>query len=102
MEGKHGMSLANEDWASNNFGEASLYTMMQQWQTMKTLYAQNPAALPEIFATAAKAESLVDFVAEWSKATAEYQPQDEKHGDESIAQWVTLALAWLEKIWERG
>lgn len=28
MEGSHGMSLADEDWAANNIGESSLYTMM--------------------------------------------------------------------------
>lgn len=102
MEGKHGMSLANEDWAENNIGEDSIYTMMQQWQTIKTLYTQNPAMLPETFATAAKAENLVDFVAEWSKAIAEYQQQEEQHADASIMKWVTLALAWLEKVWERS
>lgn len=58
MEGGHGMSLANEDWADNNIGEGSLYTMTQQWQTMKTLHAQNPAALPETFASTAKSETL--------------------------------------------
>ena len=98
MEGRHGMSLANEDWAANNIGENSLYTMMQQWQTVKTLYMQNPAIVPEAFADAAKAENLVDFVAEWSKVTAEYQQQGEQHADVSIMQWVMLALAWLEKV----
>lgn len=100
MEGRHGMSLANEDWAANNFGEGSLYTMMQQWQTMKTLYGQNPAALPETFIAAAKAENIKDFAAEWFQAIAEYQQQEAQHADASIMQWVTLALAWLEKVWE--
>lgn len=100
MEGCHGMSIADEDWANNNLGEGSLYTMAQQWQTVKTLYAQNPAALPETFASAAQAENLTDFVAEWTKATAEYQPQTKQHTDAAIAKWPELALAWLEKIWK--
>jgi len=83
MEGRHGMSLANEEWASNNIGEGSIYTMMQQWQTMKILYAQNPSMLPKTFATA-KAEKLADFVVEWSKATAEYQLPKEQHADTSL------------------
>jgi len=99
MEGGHGMSLANEDWASNNIGESSLYTMMQQWQTMKTLHTQNPTALPETFVVAAKAETLTDFVMAWTKATAAYQQQTEQHADKSVAQWPALALAWLDKIW---
>lgn len=96
MKGNHGMSLANEDWASNNLGEDSIYTMMQQWQTLKTLYAQNPAAVPEMFVTAAKAENLKDFAEEWGRAAAEFQPQEALHADKSIMQWVALALAWLE------
>lgn len=99
MEGCHGMSLADEDWADNNIGEGSLYTMMQQWQTMKTLHSQNPAALPEIFAPAAKAETLTDFVAAWTEAAAAYQQQTARHADKSVAQWPVLAVAWLEKIW---
>lgn len=96
MKGNHGMSLANEDWASNNLGEDSIYTMMQQWQTIKTLYAQNPVAVPEMFVTAAKAENLKDFAEEWGRAAAEFQPQEALHADKSIMQWVALALAWLE------
>ena len=99
MDGCHGMSLADEDWAKHNIGEGSLYTMLQQWQTMKTLYAQNPASIPEIFTKAAKAENLTDFVAAWFEAAAAYQQQKEQHADKSVMQWVRLAVAWLEKIW---
>lgn len=101
MEGSHGMSLADEDWAANNIGEGSLYTMMQQWQTMKILYGQNPDMIPEMFTAAAKTENLTDFAAEWSKAVAAYQQQSEQHADASIMQWVTLALAWLENVFGR-
>lgn len=100
MEGFHGMSLADEDWANNKIGEDSLYTMIQQWQTMKTLYGQNPTAIPETFAAAAKAENLTDFMAARSEAAAVYQQQREQNADESIAQWPKLALAWLAKVWE--
>ncbi len=99
MEGRHGMSLADEDWASNNIGEGSMYTMEQQWQTMKTLYGQNPAAVPEVFASAAQAENLMDFAAKWAQITAAYRQQTRQQADESIAQWPKLALAWLDKIW---
>ena len=83
---------------TNNIGEGSLYTMMQQWQTMKTLHTQNPAALSEIFASAAKAETFTDFVAAWAEATTAYQPHTKQHTDKSVAQWPALALAWLDKI----
>lgn len=99
MNGNHGMSLADEDWASNNLGEGSLYTMTQQWQTMKTLYTQNPAMLPDVFVSSAKAETLLEFADEWSKATVGFQQQQEQQkADASVAQWPVLALAWLNKI----
>lgn len=98
MSGAHGMSLADEDWASNNLGENSLYTMMQQWQTMKSMYEQDPAVLPDIFAASARAETLPEFVAEWSEATAAYQQQTQQQADTSISQWPALAIAWLNKI----
>ena len=98
MEGRHGLSLANEDWASNNLGENSLYTMVQQWQTLKTLYQQNPKAIPELFIPAAQAKSFLSFVAEWTNAMAETQQSDEQKPDASARQWPDLALAWLGKI----
>lgn len=100
MEGVHGMSVANEDWASNNIGAGSLYTMEQQWQTIKTLYKQNPASVPEMFASVATAETLEDFAAGWTKAVAKYQSRTKQHADASAAQWPSLALAWLDKIWK--
>lgn len=85
-------------WASNNFGEESLYTMMQQWQTLKTLYEQNPAMITDVFVSSAKAETLLEFVAEWSKATADFQQQEQQKADASVSQWPAMAIAWLSKI----
>lgn len=98
MEGKHGLSLANEDWAANNIGEGSLYTMVQQWQTMKTLYERNPDVIPETFAAAAQAKSFLTFVAEWTEAAAAFQQMEEQKPDASASQWPSLALAWLGKV----
>lgn len=99
MEGKHGLSLANEDWAAGNLGTGSGYTMMQHWETLKTMYHQNPDTVPEIFMSALKAENIVDFITEWDKALAEEQGTSEKHADSSAAQWPSLVLAWLDKIY---
>lgn len=65
---------------------------------MKTLYQMNPASVPEIFVVAAQTECLKDFVAEWSKAMASYQVQEEQHADPSVRQWLSLGLSWLNKI----
>lgn len=98
MEGKHGMSLANEDWATNNIGEESIYTMMQQWQTLKTLYGQKPDMVPEMFASSAKAQTLQEFAAEWTKASMGCHQMEDQHADASAMQWPDLALTWLDKI----
>lgn len=92
------MSLANEDWATNNIGEDSIYTMMQQWQTLKTLYGQNPDMVPKMFVSSAKAESLPDFAVKWTEATTDPSKQEEQHKDASAMQWPDLALTWLNKI----
>lgn len=100
MEGMHGMSLANAEWAAGNFGEDSVYTMQQQWQTMKILYEQDPAQVPEMFLAAARAENLADFVREWDQANAAAMGEYTRQADASAVQWPALALAWLDKIWE--
>ena len=92
------MSLANEDWATNNIGKDSIYTMMQQWQTLKTLYGQNPDMVPEMFVSSAKAESLPDFAVKWTEATVDLSKQEEQHADKSAMQWPELALTWMDKI----
>lgn len=48
MENKHGLSLANAEWAENEVTPQALQTMMQTWQTMKMMYAQSSNKLPEI------------------------------------------------------
>ena len=101
MSGEHGMSLADEDWASDNLGENSHYTMMQQWQTVKTMYEHDPAALPDIYTASARAQTLPEFMAEWSKATAGFRRQTQHKADASISQWPVLALAWLDKVLKR-
>ena len=92
------MSLANEDWATNNIGEESIYTMMQQWQTLKTLYGQNPDMVPKMFVSCAQAKTLQEFAAEWTKATIGLKRCEEQHEDKSAMQWPDLALTWLDKI----
>lgn len=98
MDGAHGLSLANADWAAGNFGATSLYTMEQPWQTLRALYQTDPSAIPEVFFPAARAETLLNFVEEWTQATAAYQSNTPGSANPSVEQWPSLALAWLEKI----
>lgn len=98
MEGPHGMSLATQQWADGDFGADSIYTMEQQWETLKVLDRQQADSVPVEFGAAAKAETLQDFVTEWNQATGEDQVQIARKADGSAAQWPSLALAWLGKI----
>lgn len=98
MEGKHGLSLANEEWASGKWGEEGGYVMMQQWQTLKALYQQNPDMVPKEFMNALKAETIADFVREWDKASTWDHEESERHADASAVQWPSLAVAWLDKM----
>ena len=98
MEGQHGMGLANTEWAENKTTPKALQTMMQTWQTVKVLYSQFPKMLPESFASAAKAEDVAAFSAEWAKITSAYHGENPNKPDPSASQWFNLALAWLDKI----
>lgn len=98
MEGPHGMSLATRQWAAGDFGADSIYTMEQQWQTLRTLAAQKPDSVPEELGTAARAGSLSEFAAAWNQAMDEEQVQNGRKADAAAAQWPSLALAWLDKI----
>ena len=98
MENKHGLSLANAEWAENEVTPQALQTMMQTWQTMKMMYAQSSNKLPEIFAPAAQAADIAAFAAEWTKLLSAYHAQNPNKPDPSASQWPNLALAWLEKV----
>lgn len=97
QEGPHGMSIATDDWAEGRFGEDSIYTMEQQWQTLKTLQQVNPEKVPAPFARAAQSETLEEFVAEWAKMLPGGGEHPKRGGDPSVSQWPSLAIAWLEK-----
>lgn len=98
MEGPHGMSLATQQWADGEFGEDSIYTMEQQWQTLQTLAGQQSERVPKEFKAAAQAGNLPEFVSEWNKAVGEAENQNARKADAAAAQWPALALAWLEKV----
>lgn len=97
MEGAHGMSIADENWASNHIGEYSYYTLLQEWETLKALYQEDPAKVPERFLSAAQTETFEDFAAEWDKVIGTLS-RPEQPVDASISQWPQLSLAWLDKI----
>lgn len=100
MEGPHGMSVATQQWADGDFGADSIYTMEQQWQTLRALSKERPDSVPEEFADAAGAESLSAFAAAWKRAMGEEEIQNGRKADGSAAQWPSLALTWLEKVFE--
>lgn len=98
MEGPHGMSLATQQWADGDFGEDSIYTMEQQWQTLRELAGQHPESVPKEFKAAAQAGNFPEFAAAWDEAMGEAEIQSARKADAAAAQWPALALAWLEKV----
>ena len=94
------MSVATQQWADGDFGADSIYTMEQQWQTLRALSKERPDSVPEEFAAAAGAESLSAFATAWKRAMGEEEIQNGRKADNSAAQWPSLALTWLEKVFE--
>lgn len=101
MEGKHGMSLANKDYATNNFGEHCFYTMMQQWTTLRTLDKEKTEVVPEFLKECTRAESLNAFIPKWIEAIMNIMQLEENKEDPSAMQWTNLVLTWADKIFAK-
>jgi acetyl esterase/lipase len=94
--GGHGMSLANEEWASGNFGGD--YTMQQFYENLQFMI-DNRIELPppfNIIGEISKGASAKEIFKEVMKKLA-LQPQP----DEGIAVWPELAHNWLKKVLSR-
>ncbi|TXC90611.1 alpha/beta hydrolase [Metabacillus litoralis] len=90
--GGHGISLANEDWASGNYD--GYYTMQQYIETIE-FYIENNIELPpslkmigEISEKLSLKEAIIQGVKNFSQ----------RQHDEGIAIWPILAHRWLEKV----
>jgi acetyl esterase/lipase len=91
--GNHGMSLANEDWASGNYDGA--YTMQQFFETIQFLIDNNKE-LPTPFnmmGKLPKGVNVKELFLEGMKRQAQSQQPDK-----GIAIWPELAHNWLKKI----
>jgi acetyl esterase/lipase len=92
--GKHGMSLANEDWASGNYGRA--YTMEQLFETAKYLMDNN-IELPPPYNNIREIPEGISI----REAIMKEKVKEHKEGsqaDEGIAVWPQLAHSWIKKI----
>lgn len=93
--GGHGMSLANEDWASGNFGGD--YTMQQYYENIQFMIDNN-MELPSPFnmigeiPKGARARDILKE--EIKKLVLKMQRQPDK----GIAVWPELAHNWLKKV----
>ncbi|MDR3596331.1 alpha/beta hydrolase [Clostridium sp.] len=93
--GGHGMSLANEDWASGNFGRD--YTMQQYYENIQFMIDNNMELPPpfNMMGEIPKGVSVRDiFKEEMKKLVSQMKIQS----DEGISVWPELAHNWLKKI----
>ncbi|WP_436235196.1 alpha/beta hydrolase [Paenibacillus sp. LjRoot153] len=92
--GNHGLSLANEQWASGNYG--GFYTMQQFFDTLEYL-VEHRIELPAPFnmlGTIPEGLSAKDY---FRQIMSQYAQQNKQ--DEGIAIWPALAHNWLKKIY---
>ncbi|MFP3156009.1 alpha/beta hydrolase [Lachnospiraceae bacterium ZAX-1] len=91
--GKHGLSLANEDWATGRFG--GMYTLQQLYCSLKNA-SDNGTDLPEPFWSYNKQNTFEDFE-EMMKVI--YRDVDNQRvADASIAIWPMMADLFLKKL----
>lgn len=91
--GRHGLSLANQEWASGNLGGD--YTMQQLYETLQYA-ADNRIDLPADFKWVGMIPDGVS-VREVMQEKLSHMKQ-ELRPDEGIAKWPELAHEWLKKI----
>ncbi|MDO5423707.1 MAG: alpha/beta hydrolase [Eubacteriales bacterium] len=91
--GKHGMSVATEEWSSGAY--TGLYTMQQFFDTLQDL-ADRGEPLPAPFDTIPMPEGMgvKEF---YLKAVEEFRRDDRP--DEAVAMWPGLADLWLRRLW---
>ncbi|WEG13708.1 alpha/beta hydrolase [Pullulanibacillus sp. KACC 23026] len=92
--GPHGLSLANTDWATGNYGQD--YTLNQVYETMQYL-VDHGLDLPSPFNRLGPVPKGTD-VKEILRLKSKENRQDLKP-DEGIAIWPTLVHNWLKKTW---
>jgi acetyl esterase/lipase len=93
--GKHGLSLANEDWASGNYGGD--YTMKQFYETLQYL-VDNGIELPEpfnMFGAIPEGASVQEVI---KQGMQQYAQQQNNQPDQGIALWPELANNWIRKL----
>lgn len=94
-EGKHGLSLANELWASGEYG--GKYTLEQYIENM-IFMVENNLELPFPFnqmGPIPEGKTITDVVQEgFKKFSSQNQP------NESVAIWPVLAHNWLKNLWQ--
>ncbi|GFP74678.1 alpha/beta hydrolase [Clostridium fungisolvens] len=91
--GRHGLSLANKDWATNNFG--GQYTLEQFLDTLEFL-VNNKVELPPPFNMAGQLPEGVNIRDAILQGMSEFAPESQP--DEGIAVWPILAHNWLKKV----
>ncbi|MCF0128923.1 MAG: prolyl oligopeptidase family serine peptidase, partial [Pseudobutyrivibrio sp.] len=90
--GKHGMSLATEEWA--NAPLYGTYTLEQFFEALRYLN-ENNMELPDPIKGKMIPEGadIVDFY-----IAAKNEARIHEHGDEEIASWVDVAFEWLNDL----
>lgn len=91
--GRHGLSLANEDWAYGNYG--GHYTMQQFIETLEFL-VNNHVELPPPFNMMGELPEGVSVKDAILQGMKQFAPPSEP--DEGIAVWPQLAHNWLKKV----
>jgi acetyl esterase/lipase len=91
--GRHGLSLANEQWAVRNFG--GHYTKQQLFETIQ-FYFDNDKELPHPFNMLGKIPEGLSLKEWFLQEMKEYALPEQP--DEGIAVWPQLAHNWLKKV----
>lgn len=91
--GAHGLSLANEDWASGNYGDD--YPMQQFYETLQHLLDEG-IELPEPFNGFGELPVGTSIKEAFKKGMKQFAQDNQP--DQGIAIWPELANNWIRKL----
>jgi len=95
-EGRHGLSLADRDWADRKVGEEGPECLEPFFRYVRWKAATDPGSLSALLREVARHATLADFFSAWERLMAVERPGAKSEPVPAVAVWPGLVENWLE------
>ncbi len=97
-EGRHGLSLADRDWADGKIGEDGPDCLEPFYEYVRGRAASDPGSLPAPLREAARCVDLPAFLGTWYRLMEAEHPSTSQEPVPAVAVWPDLVANWLEAL----